>query len=247
MQFHIDDSQKAVRCSDEISQKARSHAWRAFPTEAVGCVVDGEYQELKNIAEVPGTSFVVDEYPDEVEAIIHSHPDMPPHPSAADMRQQQAMSVPWGIIGVDGRTAQTTEVEWFGDKCPIAPLVGRTFLSGVRDCWCLVRDWYRENHPDIGNRMPQLPRDFDWYRRGEDLLSRDNISKAGFRILDNRGDLRIGDLVMGRIASRVVNHCGILIQDGLVLSHTEGRLSRREVVGPWIRRAEYVLRHRSLA
>ena len=111
MQFHIADSQKAVRCSDEISQKARSHAWRAFPTEAVGCVVDGEYQELKNIAEVPGASFVVDEYPDEVEAIIHSHPDMPPHPSAADMRQQQAMSVPWGIIGVDGRTAQTTEVE----------------------------------------------------------------------------------------------------------------------------------------
>ena len=94
--------------------------------------------------------------------------------------------------------------------------------------------------------MPQLPRDYDWYRNGVDLLSRDNISLAGFRIVDNRGDLHIGDIVMGRIASRVVNHCGVLIQNGLVLSHTEGRLSRREVVGPWVRRAEYVLRHRSL-
>jgi len=246
MQFHIDDSHKAVRCAESISRKVREHAWRAYPTEAVGCVVGGKYVELKNIAALPGTSFVVDTYPDDVDAITHSHPDMPPHPSAADMRQQWAMSVPWGVVGVDGQTAQTTEVEWFGDKCPIPPLVGRTFLSGVRDCWCLIRDWYRQNYPDIGDRMPQLARDFDWYRKGEDLLCRENISKAGFRIVDNRSDLHVGDIVMGRIASRVVNHCGILIQGGLVLSHTEGRLSRREVVGPWIRRAEYILRHRSL-
>lgn len=246
MQLHIDDNQKAVRCSDEISQKAREHAWRSYPVESVGCISGGRYVELRNESPQPGSEFIVEDYPDKIEALVHSHPDMRPHPSAADMAQQQAMGVPWGIIGVDGQTAQTSEVEWFGDTCPIPPLVGRTFLSGVRDCWCLVRDWYRINHPDIGDRMPQLPRDYDWYRHGVDLLSRENISLAGFRIVDNRGDLHIGDIVMGRIASRVVNHCGVLIQNGLVLSHTEGRLSRREVVGPWVRRAEYVLRHRSL-
>ena len=64
--------------------------------------------------------------------------------------------------------------------------------------------------------------------------------------IDNRGDLRVGDIVMGKISSRVVNHCGILVAGGLAISHTEGRLSRKEVVRPWVRRAEYVIRHRSL-
>lgn len=246
MQFYIDETEKAVRCNAKLEHEIRQYAWECFPAEAVGCIVDGRFLPLRNVAEDPSKQFRVADYPDNIEALVHSHPNMQPCPSAADMAQQQAMAIPWGILGVDGPSGRTTEIEWFGDQCPIPPLIGRTFLSGVRDCWCLVRDWYRLHHPEIGNAMPQLPRDFDWYRHGQNLLSRENIEAAGFEQIDNRGDLRVGDIVMGKISSRVVNHCGILVAGGLAISHTEGRLSRKEVVRPWVRRAEYVIRHRSL-
>ena len=246
MQFHIDDTTKAVRCSDDISKHAKQHAIREFPRESVGCVVGDDYVPLVNSSPQPTKSFVVRaaDCPDDMQALIHSHPNMLPAPSAADMRQQQAMQIPWGILSVDEQTQQASEVEWFGDQTPIPPLIGRTFLSGVRDCWCLVRDWYRINCPSIGESMPQLPRDHDWFRQGSDLLNRDNVRNAGFLFLSSRDDLRAGDIVMGKIASRVVNHCGILLPEGVVLTHSEGRLSHREVVREWLRTADYVIRHK---
>lgn len=243
MEFHIDDTTKAVRCCEEISRSAKRHALLQYPQESVGCVADDEYVPLINVSPSPTKNFVVREYPDNMQALIHSHPDILPAPSAADMRQQQAMQIPWGIVSVDGRTNQASDVEWFGDQTPIPPLVGRTFLSGVRDCWCLVRDWYRINCPSIGNTLPQLPRDPDWFKNGKDLLTRQNVLDAGFVFLHGRNDLRVGDMVMGKIASRVVNHCGILLPDGLVLTHSEGRLSHKEVVRQWIQSADYVIRH----
>tara|TARA_Y100000004_G_scaffold193902_1_gene257301 strand:+ start:2560 stop:3300 length:741 start_codon:yes stop_codon:yes gene_type:complete len=243
--FHIEESTGAVRCGSTLSAHIKAHAWQQYPKESVGAIVRGEYVPLHNVHPSPHTGFMVNQYPDDLEALVHSHPDTLTCPSAADMSQQAAMDVPWGIVSVDGKSSQVSEVEWFGEGCPIPPLLGRTFLSGVRDCWCLVKDWYTLNHPEIGHKLPQLPRDHDWYKDEIDLLGPQNIEDAGFEQI-HISEMRLGDVILGRIGSRVVNHCGVYWGGNQALSHMEGRLSRLEVVHHWLQRAEYILRHRDM-
>lgn len=245
MDFHIEESTGAVRCNEKLSADIKAHAWSQYPKESVGAVVGGRYLPLHNSHPDPHNSFIAVDCPDDAEALIHSHPDTQSCPSAADMTQQAVMSIPWGIVSVSGRSSQVSEVEWFGEGCPISPLLGRTFLSGVRDCWCLVKDWYTLEHPEIGHRLPQLPRDHDWYKDEIDLLGRQNIADAGFEQV-HVSEMREGDVILGRIGARVVNHCGIYWGGNRALSHMEGRLSRLEVVHHWLKRAECILRHRDL-
>ncbi len=225
----------------EIQRQAQAHALDEFPNEAVGAVCSGRYVPLVNTAEDPRRNFQVDDYPDDVEALIHSHTQSSsPAPSAHDMASQQATGWPWAITACDG--SNCTPLEWFGDDAPVAPYLGRSFLSGVRDCWCLIRDIYRQEQNIL---LPNLPRDEDWFEHGQDLLSPANILNAGFRQIEYQ-DMRPGDVCLGMLVSRVVNHCGLYVGRGLILHHMANRLSCREPVRPWERTIRYFLRHESL-
>lgn len=236
----------------DVEHAAKEHALRCFPEESVGCVIDGAYVPLENEAADPQESFYVPEWPSQAEAIIHSHPAsrLIPRPeefadfrapSSDDMRSQQATGLPWGITVCDGRSASS--LEWFGDEVPyVEPLLGRTFLSGVRDCWCLIRDVYRQQ---FGILLDNLPRDSDWYRQGIDLLNLQSITAAGFRQIDP-SEVRPGDVLLGQVASvsRIVNHCGLFIgRGGQVLHQLHRRLSVREPLKPWQRSIRYCVRH----
>jgi cell wall-associated NlpC family hydrolase len=224
-----------------IAASVKQHALDEYPREAVGCVVASEYQRLVNVAEDKLRSFRVNDYPDHFDAIIHSHTQSRSlAPSAADMASQQATGVPWGIVVTNGHTV--TPIEWFGGDSPISPYLGRSFLSGVRDCWTLIRDIYQQEQ---GVELPNLPRDEDWYQHGIDLLSLANIEATGFRRID-AADVREGDLVLGRIRAQIVNHCGLYVGRGLILHHMEDRLSCREPMRPWQRTIKYFLRHKSM-
>lgn len=238
------------RPNGEIEQAARRHALEVYPHEAVGCVIetDGvfEYLPLKNSSDDPERAFKIAEKPQcPLLAIIHSHTrDTSVAPSKTDMASQQASNIPWGILHCDGKN--TSGISWFGDQVPVQPLVGRTFLSGHRDCWCLVRDVYRTQ---FGIPLRNIPRDENWYkhepphREAENLLGPESIVETGFQIVP-RPEMQVGDVVLGRIGrTGVVNHCGLVVGNGLILHHLEDRLSRREPIGPWMRHVLYVARH----
>lgn len=226
-----------------IAEAARLHALDVYPHEAVGCVAGGMYLRLNNVSPEPARSFVVNEYPDDMRAVIHSHTAKGESaaPSAADMASQQATGIPWGIHVCNGISA--TPIEWLGDDCPVAPYLGRQFLSGIRDCWTLIRDIYRQEQGVV--TLPNLPRDDDWYKQGLDLLSLENIEAAGFRRVSAK-DMQMGDLVLGSLTTRIVNHCGLYVGRGLILHHMEDRLSCREPIRPWMKTIRYFLRHESM-
>lgn len=230
----------------QVTAAARQHALKEYPNESVGAVYEGSYVPLENVASEPQKSFRLEHYPEGSEAIIHSHTQTPSlAPSYEDMRSQQAdlSTRLWGILSCNGRTCKG--IEWFGDSAPIAPYVGRTFLSGQRDCWCLIRDIYRN---ELGiDTLPNLPRDDDWFRGHDpqDLLSREHIENAGFERISMR-EIRPWDIVLGSIGSKVTNHCGIYVGNNQFLHHTEDALSTRALLNPWVKRLRYYLRHKEL-
>lgn len=230
----------------EIRHAIRLHAQSEYPDEAVGCIVDNSYVELVNEADEPEISFARSDYPADAQAIIHSHTrDHSTAPSRADMESQQATALPWGIIATDG--INCSEIQWFGDQVPVPSLLGRKFVSGFTDCWGLVRDVYRTQ---FGILLQNIPRDENWYKdeppheKALDLLGPDRIIETGFRIISMKA-ARPGDVLLGSIRSTVVNHCGLVLPDGLILHHTDGRLSRREPAANWMKFIRYCVRHES--
>ncbi|WP_246338131.1 NlpC/P60 family protein [Azospirillum oleiclasticum] len=228
----------------------KAHALAEFPRECCGVVVGGQYQRLANVAADPMRHFLI---PDEVmrchegalDAIVHSHPyresdpeeeRIMPWPSRADMQAQLDTAVPWVIVPTDGRSC-SDPVVW-GDGVPIAPLVGRSFIHGVQDCYSLVRDFHRL---ELGIALPDFPRDDEWWSKGGNLYL-DGFRQAGFVTIDP-AQARPGDVFFAQVRSPVPNHAGVLREGSLILHHLQDRLSRHEPIGPWSRMIVRWVRH----
>lgn len=231
--------------SPSIRLAAKQHACDEYPREAVGIVVENSYKRLKNIHSEPETGFLTEElFEDNIQALVHSHPNGKTSPSIQDMVNQQAMDIPWGIVSCTQNEA--SHIEWFGDGTPVPNYIGRTFLDGVRDCWCLVRDWYKI---ELGVVLKNLPREENWYLPkprglGMDLLNPHTIRECGFEQID-RTQLKRGDVILARVASPVTNHAALYLGGGLILHHMGGRLSCKQPAGRWANYAEYYVRHTS--
>lgn len=230
----------------DVEAAAREHAKMAYPREAAGVVARGRYVRLPNVADDPLKSFALpasawlDHHP--VEAVIHSHiaPDHGRYPSGDDMIGQISSAVPWGIVQTDGR--DTTPVLWWGDHLLDAPLIGREWLHGVTDCYSAIRAWYWQER---GVRLIDVARDAEWWKNSAAAggnLFQDHFTAAGFRQVPVE-EKQIGDVLLFRIRSRVANHGGVLLADGLFFHHVQGQLSRREPVGRWSPLVTHVLRH----
>jgi cell wall-associated NlpC family hydrolase len=73
----------------------------------------------------------------------------------------------------------------------------------------------------------------------------DNFATAGFAVVDP-DDLRVGDVLLMQVHSEVPNHAAIVLGDGLILHHLQGRLSSRDVYGGyWQKITTHTLRHQS--
>lgn len=263
--MHILQSPMSAECVN----KAQAHARAEYPRESCGVVVDGRYVPMKNIARPVETheeansdcacqlcSFEIDSKAylkaGKVEMVVHSHPEGPRYPSQADMEGQLATGVPWAIIALSFEDAEWRvgkPVMW-GDGLPIAPLIGRSFMHGVHDCYSLIRDTYRLGREILAEQgiawpldpieLPEVPRDDGWWKKGQDLY-RDGIAKFGFRIV-NASDARPGDIFLGKIQSKTINHAGVLLSDGTIMHHLPTRLSQRMPAGLYARAADMWVR-----
>lgn len=97
----------------KIAKAARRHALDEYPKESVGGIIGNRYIPFKNIAKQPELEFRA-EWVEGLEALVHSHPNGPPTPSAKDIAQQQATAIPWAIITVT--SGEASELHWFGQK-----------------------------------------------------------------------------------------------------------------------------------
>jgi cell wall-associated NlpC family hydrolase len=214
----------------EVDAAARDHAISEFPKESCGIVVGGAYLPIKNIAPTPERDFrMADDTwaAHVVEGVIHSHGQQEAlAPSANDMVHQISSNVPWGITQTDGVAA--SPVLWWGDFRLDEPLLGRQFVHGVTDCYSAIRSWRWQN---TGIKLPDFPRNDQWWMADEDLYN-DGFPRAGYRVITEY-EASVGDVALINFRSKVPNHGGTLVEDGLLYHHLQNRLSCREPVGRW--------------
>jgi len=249
---------------------AKQHARECYPEESCGIIIGDKYVPFKNKA-LPVErheennpdcncrlcSFKLDnkQYAkyltkSDIQFIVHSHPDTNFAPSKADMEGQIQTDVPWAIIPLDKETV-LEPIRW-GEKDYIPPLIGRSFVHGVTDCYSLLRDCFRLGKEKLAEQdihdwpfepieLDEFPRSDEWWRGDEDLYA-DNFQKQGFSEIA-LNEAKIGDIFLMKIRSSKYNHSGILINDGLILHHLPLRLSRREPAGIWGRQSALWLRY----
>ena len=206
------------------------HVLSCYPNEACGIVSKGVFIPCENTAENRVSNFRISPthpawFKDEVQAVLHSHttpyPDSridPRTPSKADMQGQLTTVVPWGIVYCDGNTV--TDAIYYGDKNNRPPLEGRSFVFNAQDCLCLAADYLYAEH---GIELPVLPRDWDWFAKGEDLIG-SNWKAWGFEEVA-LNDALPGDCVLFKTGTAFVNHIGVYLGDDKLLHHQIGRLS----------------------
>jgi proteasome lid subunit RPN8/RPN11 len=212
---------------------------RHYPCEAVVAVLrDGSWRELENVAKDTRYAFELreEDHLDLVAepplALIHSHCNGLAIPSDLDTRSQLATGWTWGIVAVhgdsQGNVFHVAYPEFWGDEVPIAPLLGRTYLWGIRDCYTLVRDYYRLE----GHQLANLPRVLEpnRYPVGSPQRAQFKHGIAALGIFDPipRAERRRGDAFtfvdnLGQPA-----HCGVFMGMGRYLHQARDRTSCEE-------------------
>lgn len=223
------------------------HAKESLPNECCGLAViykgKLKYVKCKNL--LSGDVFCIDpedyvraEDMGEVVGVCHSHINSSASPSEPDIISCNSSHLPWLIVSYP--TKEFTITEPTGYK---PPLIGRTFLHGVLDCYSLIRDYYKET---LNIELKDYLREPNWWdKEGMDLYET-NFRNEGFIVVTD-GSINEHDVILMQHGSNKVNHGGIYIGDNLILHHSTNRLSSRDVYGGyWRKNTRYVIRHKTL-
>jgi cell wall-associated NlpC family hydrolase len=150
---------------------------------------------------------------------------------------QEQLAVPFLLASTNGEAS--TPVAGWGDQLEIPALERRFFHHGITDCYAAIRDWWRVNR---GTLLPQFNRGWEWWLQNKNLYI-EGFPKAGFRRMneDEIADAKAGDVILFNVRSKVPNHGGVYLGNGLMYHHATQRqpyeptkLATTEPVARWM-------------
>ncbi|TDK63557.1 NlpC/P60 family protein [Sapientia aquatica] len=227
------------------------HVLQEYPNEACGIIdSDNIFHPYPNIHSDPLHCFELSStvfIEHDLKAILHSHTydqktshsasrDLARCPSFVDQESQISSDVEWCVVVCDGEGVD--QPIWWGDYNHTAPLMDREFIPGAQDCLTFIADWMYQNK---GIELPRQPHSEDWFQNGEDFMS-ELYKTWGFSDI-NSSEIEIGDLVMFKIRSSVVNHLGIYVGNSMVAHHLFNRLPVEELLCKWEGYIERIARY----
>lgn len=216
---------------DDIS----SHFYNEYPREGCGIL----YAENNKVHWLPCTNiaesdseFKIDpkEYlkiskVKNIVGIVHSHPDGECNPSEYDIKNCNAIGIPYIIFSYP-------EMKMYELIPDTLPLYNRIYKFGERDCFTFMRDYYLKLSIDFNDREEWVN---DWWDSGENYFSETNIKRWGLHKVDTR-PLKKHDMLVFQIGAHVPNHCGVYIGEGDFGHHARGRISCKESLDPFWRK-----------
>ncbi|QCB39209.1 hypothetical protein E5554_16065 [Sphingobium sp. PAMC28499] len=220
--------------SDALWLEIKPIFMRAWPREAIVAIwPDGSWREIENINPAPHEAFSYSHADNALllnkrpALFLHSHPHGSAEPSDRDTESQIATGWTWGIVAVHANLTGVTDVSYpeiWGPEKPVEPLLGRTYLWGIRDCWSLCEDYYRASGRVI-DPIPRVrePGQHHAHARGQDPF-RYWPPRLGFKPVD-RADRQPGDLAIMFWNSPIANHCAIYLGEGRYLHQLSQRHS----------------------
>jgi proteasome lid subunit RPN8/RPN11 len=226
----------------ELAPKVKAdiirHIREELPKESCGLLilVKGKwaYRKCKNLSE-NNHSFIMDpldysKAEDEgvVGYVVHSHPYMDCQASEADRSMCATSGIPWLIFSYPNVKFSVI----YPDNYQPPELIGREFSHGIFDCYTIIRDYYKTVK---GIDIPNYERTDHWWNNGENLYE-DNFRDAGFVEIDKE-HMQVGDVLLIKVASPVLNHAAILSRDNIILHHLHGRISCEDIYGSYWRKA----------
>lgn len=123
----------------------------------------------------------------------------------------------------------------------VNPYVGLPYIDGQQDCYGLVRRIYQEH---FGMRLRNYARPVGFDHYGVDLIE-ENFRREGFSVINlPLTELEPGDGLLFAVASRMINHIGIVTQGDMFLHHLYQRVSSHDALDVrWKNRLVHVVRH----
>lgn len=228
---------------NHVTAEMRKLAMLRYPCEAVFAYwADGTWRELVNTGEAPRDMFalspsdnrLLEQSPPLV--LVHSHckgPDSA-RPSDEDTLSQFDAGYTWGIICVSGWTDNLgkhhfnscTGPEYFGAHRPHEPLLGRSYLWGVRDCYTLVQGYYAQQ----GIVIPSVPKVFAPLREAPSHKFAHKpfdywIEELGLWDEIKPWNAEPGDAVTYRLTHHFRDHCAVFLGESKYLEQRGTSLS----------------------
>lgn len=212
---------------DRIISEIQDHAYNEFPNECCGILIKEHggfrYIPCENLSESPQTSFKIDPVRvasvyDQIECIVHSHPNTTARPSNADIRMSDEMKKPLLIISIPSNTFLG-----YNPISVISDLFNREFVYALNDCVTLVRDFYRTKM-NIQFEDP-VRRPYGWWNEeseGDDKYLINQFKRVGFKEVDYP---QYGDLVVIRFGKKSPSHVAVYIDDNKIAHNKIGSRS----------------------
>jgi proteasome lid subunit RPN8/RPN11 len=223
-----------MELTDELWNEIKPVFLNAWPKEAIVAIwADGSWREFENVNPEPIKAFSIS-HEDNATLLakrpalfLHSHPNGRAWPSDRDTESQIATGWTWGIVPVYGNLSGVYDIgrpEVWGPEKPTEPLLGRTYLWGIRDCWTLCEDFYAAS----GRKLDPIPRveepgQHHPLARGQDPF-RYWPPRLGFKAVQ-RHERQPGDLAIMFFNSPIANHCAIYLGEGKYLHQLRNRHS----------------------
>lgn len=203
------------------------HLVSCYPEEGCGIILNkrgklkwipckNDAEDPLNYFKIPAEEYIKASMMGDIYAIVHSHPDDENGLSEKDIAVSNFLGIPYIAYSVPGFTKfiHTPEKK-------DTPLLGREYDFGTNDCYSLVRDYYRIK---LNTIIPAIEFEDNWWLKGLNYFD-DLYDSFGFIEVEEPKE---HDVIIFSVLSKVPNHCGIYLGEGIFMHHAENRLSCRE-------------------
>tara|TARA_Y100000816_G_C26068952_1_gene562051 strand:- start:272 stop:976 length:705 start_codon:yes stop_codon:yes gene_type:complete len=220
----------------ELYEEIRQHFEKEYPREGCGvlAIVKGKkiWFPCTNVAE-KDEDFIIDskEYikllrTTDIVGIVHNHPDKSPEPTELDVKQCNALGIPYYIFSYP-----EMELNILQPEKSVIDLYGREYEFGVLDCFEAMRDYLKSKNIEI---PPRALFEDDWWKKEDlDYFSTEVIKDWGGKPININSDLQENDVLIFKVEAERNNHCGVYLGNDIFYHHAVNRLSCRESIYPF--------------